>query len=386
MPPAQKPIRREIELDFIRGIAILLVVDFHSPKSWLFTPFRLLGFQPFGWAGVDLFFILSGFLVGGLLVKEWRLKGRIASGSFLIRRGLKIWPPYYVFLAVSLATRHRTFHELRGNLLNIQNYTGGIPFTWSLAVEEHAYLFLTLFLAIAAVFTLRMRTLFFTLAGLSAAVVALRTWVSTRGASDIYDPTHLRIEGIFYGVLLAMLYHYRPQTYRKLQTLYWLWLPVLALGLLFLRFHSASVLTGSLLIDTSNFMAVALLLLLYRHKPASPQQAAQRNPLYRFIAWVGLYSYGIYLWHVSVDGPIVSLAAHLPHPAAVLWLGLAPIAVGLVIGILATKLIEFPTLKLRDRLFPRRVDSAVGVPAETEAASDVDPTQSVILLETEPGT
>ena len=98
----QKPLKREIELDFVRGVAILMVIDFHSPMGILFYPFRLMGFKHFGWAGVDVFFVLSGFLVGGLLVKEWKVRGRIDSKRFLIRRGFKIWPQYYFFILLML--------------------------------------------------------------------------------------------------------------------------------------------------------------------------------------------------------------------------------------------------------------------------------------------
>ena len=102
-------------------------------------------------------------------------------------------------------------------------------------------------------------------------------------------------------------------------------------------------------------------MLLYRH-----QEGKKRSAAYRFVAWIGVYSYGIYLWHVSVSAPIRAVGAHLPHTVDRLWEGLAPLALGAVLGIVFTKLVEFPALKLRDRLFPRKVDSAVGTPAEVE--------------------
>ena len=376
----KQTIRREIELDFIRGVAILTVVDYHSPLSWLFTPFALLGFRPFGWAGVDLFFILSGFLVGGLLVKEWTVKGRVASGSFLIRRGLKIWPPYYVLMAGMLLTGHRGFHELWGNLLNIQNYTNGVAFTWSLAVEEHAYLLLVLMLAVAAKFAVRMRSLFVLLGAASLLIVLLRLLLITHGY-EVFYATHTRIEGIFYGVMLAMLYHCRPEVFRRIQRFTWLWVGTLLAGLLELRFASPySRAASSLTIDVVNLMSIALLMLLYRR----PAEGRRRGWLYRGVAWVGLYSYGIYLWHVSMISPIEHVAARLPHLAAQLWLGFAPMLAALILGVFFTKLIEFPTLKLRDRLFPRRVDSAVGIPAEAEAYQGVDGSERALLAETEP--
>src|ERR1700722_16250927 len=111
-----------------------MVLDFHQNAYGLFTyPFRRIGILNPGWMGVSVFFVLSGFLVGGLLVKEGKTRGRIDSKRFLIRRGFKIWPQYYFFLALMLLTGHRTVRELWGNLLNIQNYVGGVAHTWSLA-------------------------------------------------------------------------------------------------------------------------------------------------------------------------------------------------------------------------------------------------------------
>jgi len=369
---AAKPLRREIELDFIRGIAILTVVDYHSPRGWLFTPFKLLGFQHFGWFGVDLFFVLSGFLVGGLLVKEWKLSGRIESGRFLIRRGLKIWPPYYVLMASMLITGHRTVRDLWGNLLNIQNYTHGVAFTWSLAVEEHAYILLVIILAVAARLAVRMRTLFTFLAVLSAFVIVLRYILLSRGY-DVFYATHTRIEAIFYGVLLAMLYHYHPATFRRIQHLNLIWWPVLIGGLLYFRFSPHTPLGSWLTIDAANITSIAIVMLLYRQRLETVTAPAPlRSGPYRFVAWIGLYSYGIYLWHVSMISPVDKVGEfltrhHVPFAVVEIWEGVAPLALAIALGVFFTKLIEFPTLKLRDRIFPKKVDSAVGIPAEFEA-------------------
>jgi len=88
--------------------------------------------------------------------------------------------------------------------------------------------------------------------------------------------------------------------------------------------------------------------------------------VYRLVAWIGLYSYGIYLWHVSVVAPSLWIAHRLPKVLGLGWMTVGPPLLAIGIGVSATKLIEFPALALRDRLFPRRVDSAVGIPAEVE--------------------
>ena len=178
---------REIELDFIRGIAILFVVDFHSQHGILFYLFTRLGWQHFGWIGVDIFFVLSGFLVGGLLVKEWKLRGCIDSRQFLILRILKSGRS---IMSTCLSSSSRPPHNppVVGQSPRFQNYTNGIPHTWSLAVEEHAYLLLTFIFVIAACRHTRMHNLFFLLSALSAGVIAL-TFI-TAAMVAIHSPQH----------------------------------------------------------------------------------------------------------------------------------------------------------------------------------------------------
>jgi peptidoglycan/LPS O-acetylase OafA/YrhL len=346
---------REIELDFIRGLAILLVIDYHSPRPILLLPFLWLGFPHFGWVGVDVFFVLSGFLVGGLLVKEWILSGRINARHFLIRRGLKIWPQYYVYLAIILLTHHRTLHDTVGNLLNIQNYVGGIPHTWTLAVEEHAYLLLALILGLAARLRARIRHVFLFVALLCAAV-----------GLPIIEPTHTRIDAIFYGVLLAILYHSAPTFFRRLQRLRVLWIVVIAAALVYFRFQPLQrAWSEPLRLIFAEALSIAVLFLLCR-RSGVPQRA--RSAPYRWIAFIGVYSYGIYLWHVSTLTYVLAIAKRLPPPLQAPWTALASYGFAFVIGIFFTRVVEIPALRLRDALFPRRVDSAVGTPADYEGS------------------
>src|ERR1700761_2224153 len=86
---------RNINLDALRGIAILLVLGNH------FGYFSV--WQRMGWAGVDLFFVLSGFLISGLLFDEWQRFGSIDFRRFYIRRGFKIYPAFYFLLLITVA-------------------------------------------------------------------------------------------------------------------------------------------------------------------------------------------------------------------------------------------------------------------------------------------
>src|SRR5690242_16904565 len=101
---------RTIELDFLRGIAIIAVMGYHFHT--VATGFRVIPiiqypFTHFGREGVNLFFTLSGFLVGGLLLRQYASTGVIDARRFIVRRIFKIWPAYYVLIAFHMvAGRH----------------------------------------------------------------------------------------------------------------------------------------------------------------------------------------------------------------------------------------------------------------------------------------
>src|SRR4051812_46692628 len=88
---------RRATLDMLRGVAILLVIGRHFPSHTLENPIIATWFR-LGWTGVDLFFVLSGFLVGGILFAEHRETDGIGTAGFFIRRAFKILPPYFAFL------------------------------------------------------------------------------------------------------------------------------------------------------------------------------------------------------------------------------------------------------------------------------------------------
>jgi peptidoglycan/LPS O-acetylase OafA/YrhL len=92
---------RSLELNFVRGVAILLVIGFHAMGQETPYPFfRGLEatLKAVGWSGVDLFFVLSGFLVGGVLLSECNKTEALDVKRFIIHRSLKIWPAYYCYL------------------------------------------------------------------------------------------------------------------------------------------------------------------------------------------------------------------------------------------------------------------------------------------------
>src|SRR5580698_10147645 len=99
------PVHRNVNLDALRAIAILMVLGRHGGETLALLGAVTLSSRfitRIGWAGVDLFFVLSGFLVSGLLFKGYQERRRSDVSRFYIRRGLKIWPSLYTLIAVGL--------------------------------------------------------------------------------------------------------------------------------------------------------------------------------------------------------------------------------------------------------------------------------------------
>jgi peptidoglycan/LPS O-acetylase OafA/YrhL len=146
---------RQPGLDLLRALAIIVVVVYHAALFGFKLPGRV---DRFGWIGVDLFFVLSGYLIGGQLLAPLAHGQDIKLGRFFTRRALRIMPAYFAVLAIYfLLPSWREYSEMSQPLwkflLSVQNIAlhGGTAFShaWSLAVEDQFYLalpFLLLFL------------------------------------------------------------------------------------------------------------------------------------------------------------------------------------------------------------------------------------------------
>src|SRR2546429_9016629 len=121
---------RNKRLDILRCIAVITVIFHHSGESSFFT--RV------GWTGVDLFFVLSGFLISGLLFSEYKTQNSISFKRFFIRRGLKIYPAFYLFLFLTGILSRVVFHthllvpHYLHEVFFVQNYWQGVwDHTWT---------------------------------------------------------------------------------------------------------------------------------------------------------------------------------------------------------------------------------------------------------------
>jgi peptidoglycan/LPS O-acetylase OafA/YrhL len=205
-------------LDVLRALAVCLVLLQHSEVLQT----RVEG----GWTGVDLFFVLSGFLISGLLFTGFKKSGQIRVGRFLVRRGFKIYPPFYVLMAWTvlmflLHHGHLRERALLSELFFLQSYIGGMwGHTWSLAVEEHFYLFLPLLLILLCRIGRQRQDPFRVLPWMFLAVafgsLAVRLFLCSAGPRPddiIRYPSHLNVDSLLFGVVLSYVYHFRPEIF-----------------------------------------------------------------------------------------------------------------------------------------------------------------------------
>jgi len=380
---------RMIQLDVLRGIAILLVLCRHTVLPWsdagILQPV-MYHLYCLGWTGVDLFFVLSGFLIGGLLFNEIKHTKTLNVKRFLIRRGFKIWPAYLIYIAfvfvllVHQNPLHEAWHLIWPNLVHLQNYfPSARGHTWSLAVEEHFYLLLPLFLLPV----IRYRRPDGSMPAIPIAAVTLiivcttlRILINPRLPlvwQKLIAPTHMRIDGLFFGVMLAYFYHLYPEKLARVgrhrALLILLGLALISPMAIIDQLNSPFVFTVGF---TLLYLGYGSILLAFVHiKPGDgPLGKAIKSPVARIIAWIGVFSYSIYLWHIDLSNiPIEGwLMPRLPHkPLSLFWLisTVASMGGAILVGVVMAKLIEMPVLKLRERLFPRQ-ERAVPKPTPAE--------------------
>jgi peptidoglycan/LPS O-acetylase OafA/YrhL len=236
---------RQPGLDLLRALAIIVVVIYHAGIMGFPLPNRV---HRWGWIGVDLFFVLSGYLIGGQLLAELARNHRLNLPRFYTRRSLRILPAYFVILAIYvLLPLWREYPDMAQPLwkflFSIQNIAlhGGTAFShaWSLAVEDQFYLALPFLLLVlfsrprAAIILSCVILLGGILlrAFLAAQNPSVDGGVSFRGFQAwIYYPTWTRLDPLVFGVMIAAIEKFRPRLWEQLTNLaIWLWLPALAL-------------------------------------------------------------------------------------------------------------------------------------------------------------
>jgi peptidoglycan/LPS O-acetylase OafA/YrhL len=357
--PALLPAKRIWRLDVLRGIAILLVLGRHLPHAPDGTVGVFEWWLRCGWIGVDLFFVVSGYLLATLLLNEARATGTIRWGRFLWRRAWRLYPAYWVMLLATAPWAHPSAMIVARQLAFLQNYywpesvDAFWGHTWSLAVEEHFYALLPFLLGATRTTRPTARHLAWVVGLVVVAVVVLRLALHPTYIEGYQ--THVRLDAPALGVLLALLRH-DPRTARALTRWRTRWLPrpaLLALGVVglspawFTGQNSPFMLAGGF---TLAALGGALLVWWAVDRPAPDVPSQGVVP--RVLAHMGRQCYAIYLVHQPLKTIVPLLVLLTPlRPAwpAMVVLYFATTALG---AILLVRLVERPALALRERLVP----------------------------------
>lgn len=340
-------------LDFLRGIAVLLVIFRHETVDNLL--FNI------GWVGVDLFFVLSGFLIAGLVFKEYLNNKKVNVTRFLIRRGFKIYPPFYFFIFVTIVVNYietggfYSIEKILNEVFYLQSYREGLCYhTWSLAIEEHFYIGLAIFIFIIIKTKLIEKKGFIGYFMVSMLILSflMRFYISYPHSEEPFFPfagTHLRMDGILVGVLAAYLYYFTD--FYKLFTKYKYWFLGFSCILIspIFFFLGGSYFSNTVGLTSFNLgFGILVLFSLKGFKVRNKFVLPITKVPFVIICFIGVHSYSVYLWHLMCE-KIVKLIDFDQQYYLLVFL-----AIALPFGVMMSYLIERPFLKLRDYVYRER--------------------------------
>ncbi len=323
----------------------------------------------YGWMGVDLFFVLSGFLIGGQVFAPLSQGRRLSLADFYIRRAFRILPAFLVVLLLYLYWP--AFREAEGMepawkfLIFISNLSidygrnAAFSHAWSLCVEEHFY---WLFPLLAVAMTRRAAPWKFALlcAGVVLGGIALRTAIWTHGmqtdpemvrnwfVEDIYYPTWNRLDGLLCGVVLAAWKSFRPQAWAAARPYanHSLVAGVLVMALSFWLFRDRTGLLGNSI--GWPVLSAGLGLLVFAAADRDSLIGRWQVPL---AGWLAAISYSLYLVHKAVYHLVQAQWGESLDGAGFLAL-LAYGGAAVLAGAALHYAVERPFLQLRVRKFP----------------------------------
>ncbi len=359
--------QRIVALDGVRGLAILLVTFYRFSKDT-----QLIGELPgglgllfsFGIYGVDLFFVLSGFLITSVLIKT-RDDERYFS-RFFIRRSFRIFPLYFGSLLLFLVVLPRIFEwgrifePARHQSWNLWTYTSNLKMSlegewtfgcldhfWSLAVEEHFYLVWPFVVWYFGRHLIRLTIIGLLLAASSRVIFC--AWSDNQVAPEAF--TLFRCDGLLLGALVALTADRVTPVLSRLQR----W--CLPLGLAGILIALAACILEKRLLTIPQIgitLAWAALLLLIVRRPEWPVRRFFGN---RVLTSLGKYSYAIYIFQSPLipmarpawEASAAKVAAHYPLTCDVLYL-IFMSALSYSLAVVSWYVLEKPMLQLRDRL------------------------------------
>ncbi|GEP88909.1 acyltransferase [Chitinophaga terrae (ex Kim and Jung 2007)] len=350
------------QLDAVRGCAILLVLLYHFYGEYA-------GVFNIGWTGVDLFFVLSGFLITGILTDSKQQASYFKN--FYIKRVLRIFPIYFIVIGIILYLVPLFSSTAIPDLPYYHNHQGwfwtyfqnwlftikGFPddrvlrYTWSLCIEEQFYMFWPFIIyKFSAKNILRISIGFIVLANV------LRLLPLPVDNNYIYVNTFARIDALSVGALIAILIRTRKELLEKYATMIML---VSVIALLGNIAYTRSTFFMNLY-PVYTFIALffgGLIVWSLSSNAPRPLQLIVNNPVFMFF---GKYSYGLYLYHVPIHlwlTPwLFKIVQSYIHPA--LWnkllISSAGLLVAIAVSVISFRFIETPFLNLKKKLIVKR--------------------------------
>lgn len=315
-------------LDGLRAVAICMVMVHHYSQDMVKSGFGDRPFYCFAnscWVGVDLFFVLSGFLITGILVDA---KGSASYfRTFFIRRSLRIFPIYYLMLLVifiilpalnmsivdSFTLEHGSWFWLYGG-----NYLTGlvswpdkaVVHLWSLAIEEHFYLLWPF-----VVFFTNRKQLLVVCGLIIICMIGMRFHAASNGTSSdgIYVMTHYRIGTLVFGALLALAW--RTPNMWSVLVRYSGIAAVLLFVALAVAFTNSQGLDWRYWSPVQHAFGYTMIALFFIALHVLALQLPVGTRLYRILSsapaiWIGRLSYGMYLFHRPIEVVAVKLGLH----------------------------------------------------------------------------
>ncbi len=357
-------------LDLLRAIAVVWTMLFHSflvgglgeDWSWL---------SRYGWMGVDLFFVLSGFLIGSQVLKPLANGGRFPFREFYTRRAFRILPAFFAVLALYLlwpdfreAPGMEPWWKFAGFFMNLSiDYTNRAAFShaWSLCVEEHFYLAFPL-LALAFLRRPSANVFVAVCAFIVVLGIALRTgtWLhfDTLGSDrnwfveNIYYPTWTRLDGLLAGVILAVWKTCRPDSWTRAATRANVVL-VAGLATMTLSFWLFRDRTG-LLGNSIGWPVLSLGLAMLVFSGAQTGSWIGRRAL-PGAGWLAAISFSLYLVHKPIYGLVQARLGEALEGRGYIAFAVYGIA-SLLGAALLHYSVERPGLRMRQRLMQRHAD------------------------------
>ncbi|MCK6258670.1 acetyltransferase [Fictibacillus sp. KIGAM418] len=352
--PTQKNKRYMPGIDGLRAFAVLAVIAYHLNLGW----------APGGLLGVGIFFVLSGYLITDLIIAEYHRTGKIDFKQFWIRRARRLLPALLSMLALVILwvlLFERSFLlDLWGNVLSVLMYVSNwwlifhkvsyfaqfgppspLNHLWSLAVEEQFYLIWPLVLLLGLRYIKNNRLILGSIlvAAILSAIAMAMIYTPGVDPSRVYYGTDTRAFSLLIGAGLAIIWPSRklstrlPKEQRKALDI----VGTLSLfGILLLigftsQFDSFLYRGGMVILSIFTLFVVAAL----AHPSSRLGMAMGWKPL----RWIGVRSYGIYLWHFPVI-VLTNPAQENAHPSA--WLRIAQFALILILATLSWHFIEEP--------------------------------------------